>query len=126
MADTAYNIEIFLETLRSLLPSLRQQNNERLTRRIGKEKLEDAADDLAGFIEAGTDRELTKNERLALSSRVMECLAAHIAKELALPVTLNTVVQSMQLIQHACDQSFPGYSGAGLLRYTIMPVRSVA
>ena len=123
MADTGQNIEIFLEVLRQILPSLKNQPDGQLSRRIGKEKLEDAAADVAGFIETGSNTALSKNERLALSSRVLNCLAEHI-KSMDTPVTLNTMITHIQLIQHATEQSFPGYSESKLLKYTIAPLKS--
>ena len=123
MADQGQNIAIFLETLRFILPSLRNQDDAHLTRRIGKEKLEDAAADVAGFIEAGSGSTLTKNERLALSGQVLNCLVRYI-KSMDNPVTLNTMITHIQLLEHATDQAFPGYSMSKLLRYTILPVRS--
>lgn len=124
MADTGQNIEIFLATLRLILPTLNGQPDAQLARRIGKEKLEDAAADLAGFIESSSDTALQKNERIALSERVLQCLAHYIKTDMNLPITLNTMITSMQLIQHATEQAFPGYSESKLLRYVIVPLKS--
>ena len=123
MADQGLNIEIFLTVLRQILPSLHNQPDAQLVRRIGKEKLEDASADVAGFIEHGTTSNLTKNERLALTRQVLDCLTQHMKNEMNMPITLNTIISSMQLIEHATAQSFPGYAEAKLLRYLIVPLQ---
>ena len=123
MADQGQNIEIFLTVLRQILPSLHNQPDSQLTRRIGKEKLEDAAADVAGYIEHSTSSSLSKNERLALTSQILGCLTRYIKTELNQPVTLNTIINCMQLIEHATDQSFPGYASSRLLRYLIVPLQ---
>lgn len=121
---TDQNVPIFLEVLRQILPSLSNQNDERLTKRIGKDKLQECADDVAGYIESGTSGSLTKNERLALTNQVLKCLVNHIKNEMKIPVTLNTIISSTQLIEHATDCAYPGYASSKLLRYTISPLKS--
>lgn len=124
MADQGQNIEIFLAVLREVLPTLKNQSDAQLVRRIGKEKIEDAAADMAGFIESGCTGTLTKNERLALSGQVIRCLTKYIQTVMQLPVSLNTIINSAQLMQHATDQAFPGYASSRLLRSIIQPLRS--
>jgi hypothetical protein len=103
---------------------LRGQNDERLEKRIGKERLHDAADDTAGFISSGVKRQLTKNERLALTSQLLRCLNSYIKGVLGLPVTLKTVVDSVSLIHEATDRSFPGYAESKMLLYLIQPTQN--
>jgi hypothetical protein len=114
------NEVIFLLALREVLPYLRQQDDSRLKKRIGLERTQDAADDLAGYIVAGIKEELNRNEKLALSCQLLKCLVRNIEAS-DIPVTLKTVVDSMGLLSYATEKSFPGYASARLLRYVIIP-----
>ena len=123
MPDQGQNVQIFLETLRQFLPSLTNQPDDQLTRRIGKEKLQDCAADVAGFIEHGAPGNLTRNERRALTTQVFECLITYI-KSTTQPVTLNTLITNIGLVDYAVDNAFPGYSESKLLRYLVVPLKS--
>jgi hypothetical protein len=114
------NAVIFLQALRSVLPFLKQQDDARLTKRIGIEKTKNAADDLAGYIVAGTSEQLNQNEKLALSCQLLKCLVVNI-EEREIPITLNTVINNMEMLNHAVNTSFPGYADSHLLRYIITP-----
>ena len=120
MVDQA--IIVFLQALRDVLPQLREQSDERLTKRIGKEKLEEAALDLEGFMNAGVNNPLTQNERLALASKLLRLLSQYI-QEIGNPVTINTVITHMSLIAHATNNAFPGYAESKLLRYAVTPFK---
>ena len=117
------NVEIFILALRNLLPTLHGQDNARIIRRVGKQVIEDCAADLIGFIESGSDSTLSKNERLALADQVMRCLAQYIKEEAKLPLTVNTCITNIGLLDYAVGNSFPGYSEARLLKYIILPLK---
>lgn len=122
MADTA----IFLQCLREILPALKSQTDERIIKRVGKEKFENAVDDVHGLIESGVSSTLTRNEHYALTMQVMLCLTRYIKDVMGMPVTINTVFDTISLVEHALDQSFPGYASARLLRYIILPQSKMA
>lgn len=113
---------MFLLALREILPWLRSRTDSSIEKKIGKEKLIDLHEDLAGLIESGVTGTLTRNERLALSIQMLNCLKRHIIS-MEMPVTIATVSSSFTLLHHAVDQAFPGYTDSKLLRYTISPVR---
>ena len=112
---------IFLSALRQILPTIRQQSDKRLTERIGYQKLLDISDDFFGYIDASIDGDLTQVERFALACQVLRCLSNYITTILQIPATINTIPNQMGLIEWAVEQSFPGYSKARLLKYTIKP-----
>jgi hypothetical protein len=116
------NEVIFLQALREILPFLKQQDDARLTKRIGIDKLQDAADDLAGYIAAGITDDLNKNEKLALSCQLLRCVERNI-QSAKVPVTLRTMIDFMETLHHSVEQSFPGYANSKLLKYAITPVR---
>ena len=124
MADQGQHIELFLEVLRFILPSLKLHTDAQLSKRIGKEKTEEAALDLAGFIESGSNRPLLRNERKALSEKVMMCLANYVKNQINLPISLNTIINHMGILAHAVDASFPGYAESKLLRYTVVSLET--
>jgi hypothetical protein len=117
------NEVIFLQALREILPFLKQQDDARLVKRIGIDKLQDAADDLAGYISVGVAGNLNKNERLALSCQLLKCVERNI-QSMRVPVTLRTMIDSMETLSHSVEQSFPGYQQSRLLKYAITPVRT--
>lgn len=120
------NVPIFLEAVRQQLPFLKQQDDERLSKRIGSEKVLNAADDLAGYILSGvSSKMLNKQQRLALSCQLLKCLVRYL-NDGKIPLTLNTFIDRMGLLQYAVEQSFPGYADSGLLLYMIMPQRRSA
>jgi hypothetical protein len=119
------NETIFLQALREILPYLKQQDDARLTKRIGIEKLADCADDLAGYIAVGISGSLSKNEQIALSCQLLRCLSRFIVTDMQLTLTLGTMIQTMGTLPHAVNQSFPGYMESKLLRYTISPMSKV-
>lgn len=113
--------ERFLVGLRNCIPMISRQSDEQLRRRIGKEKLSDLASDVMGLIYSSVDQPLNKNEEEALVCQVMSCLSTYIRTNLKLPITLNTLVSNIPLIQEAVDTAFPSYIESKLLKYTITP-----
>lgn len=99
---------------------MKSRSDPAIEKKIGKEKLKDLAEDLAGLIESGVTGTLTRNERLALSIQMLNCLKKHIIS-MEMPVTIATVSSSFTLLHHAVDQAFPGYIDARLIRYIISP-----
>ena len=119
---------IYLAALRDILPQLSTQSDEYLQKRIeknvGKDKLLDAAYDLEGYINAGTTGTLLQNERIALATKLLRFLSQYIQEmNPPLPVTLNTMINSMPLLAASADKNFPGYAGARLLRYAVTPMQ---
>ena len=120
--------KLYLAALREILPQLSTQGDDYLQKRIeklvGKEKLTDAALDLEGYINAGVEGTLMQNERLALATKLLKFLSEYIqGMNPPLPVTLNTIINSMPLLAHAAEQHFPGYASSKLLRYTVVPLQ---
>jgi hypothetical protein len=118
--------QLFLQGLRQVLPSLKLLSDASLEKRIGKEKLQFASEDIASYLASGGCEKMMRNEQLALVCQVLNCLTRYITTELQIPATLNTVINNMSLLSYAVEQSFPGYATSGLLKYTILPPRSVA
>ena len=114
---------IFLQALREVIPSLRLHSDDQITKRIGKEKTEEIALDVCGYCAAGCVEKLTRNEMLALVCQVLKCLTRYMAKTLQIPVTINTIIKEIPLLEFAVNESFPGYAESGVLRYAIAPVR---
>ena len=112
---------IFLQALRNVLPSLKLYNDDRLRKRIGEEKLVDVTLEFFGYMESGAGK-LGQIEQVALASRILQCLSKYISN-VGTPTTLNTLLNSIQLIDAAVDIAFPGYAVNGLLRYAVRPVR---
>lgn len=117
---------IFIQALRDIMPQLSLHSNDRIEKKIGKDRLEDAAINTAGLIAVGTRQLfLTKNEQLALTSQVLGCLERYISEDLQIPVTLKTFVDNISVLNYAVDKSFPGYIKSGQLGVIIKP-RSIA
>ena len=116
--------QIFLEGLRNLIPMLRIQSDDRLEKRIGKERLQDAGADVEGFILSSTKQQLNKNQQLALTCQLLNCLGRYVKENLNLPVTIKTVVDSIILLPEAVDRAFPGYSDSKMLMFVIQPRES--
>lgn len=114
---------IFLSGLRETVPSLHSLSDERLIKRIGREKVLEAAEDVSGFITSGVAGSLSKNESLALTVQVLKCLSRYITGTMQIPVTVNTIFTSMNLLHYAVNQAFPGYAESKLLLYTVTPVQ---
>ncbi len=114
---------LFLQAIRELLPSLRMHSDEMLTKRIGKNRLEDLSLEFFCYIEVGAGK-LNKNQNLALANKLLNCLVKYIQR-VGTPVTLNSILNSIQLLGAAVDESFPGYAQSGLLKYTILPLQQV-
>jgi len=121
--DAVEEKEIFLAALRVILPQLKSQSDAMLIKKIGKDKLEEIALDVCGYCVAGCVEKLTRNEMLALVCQVLKCLTRYMAKTLQIPVTINTIIKEIQLLEFAVNESFPGYAESGVLRYAIAPVR---
>ncbi len=113
--------KITLDAIRQVLPTLCLQNDEMLTNRIGREKLDEIAADIFGFIQVGVAGDLTQDEQMALACQLLRCLTKYIKLDMRLPVTLKTLVDGISLLPHSVDQSFPGYFENRLLKYTILP-----
>lgn len=114
---------IFLQGLREVIPSLRLHSDDMITKRIGKEKTQEIALDVCGYCSAGTKEHLSRNELIALVCQALRCLTKYMAGTLQIPITLNTVVKEIVLLEFAVNESFPGYAASGLLKYTITPSR---
>lgn len=126
-ADPELNKQLVIAALREILSTLSLRSDEQVEKKIGKEKLEDFSQDIAGIIHKATaGQELRRNERAALISRMMRCLANYLEKEMKIPVTVNTICTHSSLLEYSVDIAFPGYIRAGVLRYAILPPRSAA
>lgn len=112
---------LFLVTLREVLPILKHQDDQRLVKRIGIEKFQNYSSDLSGFIATGTDRNLVRNERIALGRQLLKCVESNM-KAIGIPITLTSFIDHMSMLQHSVEQNYPGYYEAKLLRYTIMQI----
>lgn len=125
--DPELNKQLVIAALRELLCTLSLRSDDQIEKKIGKEKLQDFADDVAGIIHKATaGQELRRIERAALVSRMLRCLANYIEVEMKIPVTVNTICTHSSLLEYAVDIAFPGYIRAGVLRYAILPPRSAA
>jgi hypothetical protein len=111
---------VFLQALREVLPQLKNQDDARLIKRIGKDKYQIIEDDLNGFLDNGVTGSLTKNEKAALAVKSLKCLADYIKENMSMPITFNTMIDSQALLPHAVDNSFPGYAEAKLLKHAII------
>ena len=112
---------IFIAALRQILPTLRQQPDNRIAERIGYQKLQDVCDDLFGFIDSSVEGTLTQNEYFALACQVLKCLSNYLTTVMQIPSTINTIPAQMGLLEWAVDQAYPGYASARMLKWTIKP-----
>lgn len=108
---------IFLQSIRSFFSSLRLHSDAVLTSKIGRDKLAESALEFYALMEYGAG-ELRKNEQLALANQLLKALASYM-KDLKIPITLNTVLINLGSLEHAVEQSYPGYIRSRLLKYTI-------
>lgn len=81
------------------------------------------ADCISDYIESGVTTNLSRNEQLALTVKVVKFLAEYL-KAMEIPVTLNTLLNNFGMISQAVDNHFPGYAEARLIRYIITPNRT--
>lgn len=119
--DTVKSEEILLEALKEIIPSLRSSSNKMIASKFGKEKLSEAAKDVAEFIQAGVSAPLKHNEQFALTVKILHFLSRYLRKTLEIPVTLNTVSTHLNLLPDVVDSCFPSYHESKLLRYIITP-----
>jgi hypothetical protein len=112
---------VFIAALREILPTLRHQSDKRIAERIGYQKLQDATDDLIGFIDSSVDGTLTQNEYFALACQVLRCLSSYLTTAMQMPATINTIPNQMGLLEWAVNTSYPGYAQSHLLKYIIRP-----
>lgn len=122
--DIVQNKTLVCQCLREIIPSLRILSDERLEKRIGKEKFLCFTEDLIGYVLAGVNEDLSKLELSALTSQMLRCLGRYIVRDLNAPVTLTTMQNSIGVLGYAVDKDFPGYFGSRLLKYTILPKSS--
>jgi hypothetical protein len=116
--------EIFLISIREIFPALSLQNDVSLIKKIGKEKFQNLALEIAGFVNAGINgKQISKTEEIALYCQVLHCLSRYISGTMQIPVTLNILITYFSLMPHATDLAFPGYVESGLMLYTITPKR---
>lgn len=108
---------IFLAVLRRVIPTTSRLDDGRLIKKIGEAKFKDACDELYGYIETGINSPLTKLEKDALVSKVIECLRLYMIQNLKITCTLKTLIDCFTLIPVSTDQSFPGYHDSKLLRW---------
>ena len=113
-------LPILLEALRDVIPMLRTQSDARIIKRIGKEKAQDAADDIDGYISYGVKREINRNQQLAITCQLLRCLSNYL-EELQVPISLNKIVENIHNVPTATDKSFPGYAKSGILIAIIQP-----
>lgn len=114
---------IFLQALKSILPTLRLYTEDQLRKKIGQERLTDASLEFFSYLESGTNETLTQVEKLALSIQLLKALSKYINTVMKFPVTLKTTLDCVSLIEPAVENCFPGYHASKLLKYTILPVR---
>jgi hypothetical protein len=119
--DPLYVQEIFLQSLRDVIPSLRLHSDKQLITKIGKEKVEDLSLELYSYMQAGAGN-MTKNQQLALANKLLICLRQYITTAIKIPFTLKTLLEHLSHLDYAVDNAFPGYASSGLLRYTILPL----
>lgn len=117
--ETELDRKIFLTVLRHAIPSVTRLDDERLVKKIGNDRFADSCDELFGFIESGTDSSLTRLEKDALASKIVDCLKAYIKEQMQLPFTLKTLFDCFGLLTEAVDRAFPNYYQSKLLKYTI-------
>ena len=108
-----------LTSLQDYLPSAKRYTMKQLVTRIGKEKVEDAADQIYDYITKACG-ELTRVELHAMLAHVWKCLGEYV-RVMGIPVTINTLTQNVHLVPFAVDRCFPGYASTGLLKCIIRP-----
>lgn len=108
-----------LTSLQDYLPSAKRYSVKQLATRIGKEKLEEASDQIFDYI-TNSCGELSRTEFMAMLSQIWRCLGEYI-KVMNIPVTINTLTQNVHLTSFAVDRCFPGYASTGLLKCIIRP-----
>ncbi len=119
--------EVFLRSLRTIFPVLSMQTDVMLIKKIGKEKFQSLALEMAGFVKQGTgNKALNQIEEEALYCQAFKCLSQYLRDALEIPVTLNTLTTHFSLMPHAVDLAYPGYVEAALLYYTVAPKQRVA
>lgn len=112
--------ELFLICIREIFPALTMQTDAMLVKKIGKEKFQSLALEVAGFVKSGIgNKQISQAEEVALYCQVLRCLSRYISGTMQIPVTLNTLTTHFSLMPYATDLAFPGYVDAGLLLYCI-------
>lgn len=113
--------ELMFEALKDVLPNLLRFSTKQLISKYGKEKTEEALGLLMDYVIGSCGKELSRNEVLALYVKVIRCLSDYIKGQLAVPVTLNTLMSNFHLLDFAVSLQFPGYSESGFLKAIISP-----
>ena len=108
-----------LTSLQDYLPSAKRFTTKQLVTRIGKEKVEDAVDQIYDYITKACGG-LSRVEMNAMLAHVWRCLGEYV-RVMGVPVTINTLTQNVHLVPFAVDRCFPGYASTGLLKCIIRP-----
>jgi hypothetical protein len=112
--------DILAVILREKLPSARRLSTVQLVAKVGRERFEDGCTQVFDYLETSCGQGLTRNEQLALLSKVLDCLIDYIQNTLQIPCTPKTMFDCIHLVPYATELAFPGYAEAGLLRAVIM------
>ena len=119
--------EVFLTSIREIFPALSLQNDAMLVKKIGKEKFQSLALEIAGFVNSGIGtKQISQAEEIALYCQVFRCLSRYISGTMQIPVTLGTLTTHFSLMPYSVDLAFPGYVESGLLLYCIGQPKRVA
>jgi hypothetical protein len=113
--------EIFITVLKEVLPTMRLYSAEQIIKRFGKEQFELAVLDTFGYIYTGAGDNLSKLEKLALTSCLLQSLKSYLIRVLNIPATIKTMIDNFGLLEYAFELNFPGYVQSGLLKYVINP-----
>ena len=108
-----------IQSLHDYLPSAKRFTAKQLVSRIGKEKVEDATDQIYDYVVKACG-ELSRVEMNAMLAHVWQCLGEYV-RVMDIPVTLNTLTNNVHLVPFAVDRCFPGYAATGLLKCIIRP-----
>jgi len=115
--------DLFLLLLKEKLPSCQRHTLKTLLVKVGKEKYEDAVEQVFDYLDQSCGKNLSRNEVLALLSQIFNCYANYLTDTLQIPVTINTVIGNIHLLPYSVNLCFPGYAKAGLLRAVVLPSR---
>jgi len=85
----------------------------RLFETYGRKHFDDKVHIVLGFIESY--RKLLRRPQVqGLATMCLKCLVKHMQSR-EIPVTVKTVLDSLELMPHAVNKAYPGYADAGML-----------
>jgi hypothetical protein len=92
---------------------------------VGRGKLTEASDWVGCYVDDSCDADMRKPVRQAVMQTAFKCLIKYMGAR-GIPVNPTTILGQIDVMQHAVDIAFPGYSAARLLHRVAPVERKVA